>query len=138
MKYRPIPGAPQVHPVPVPELAVEKAKVRLALDGTDGQRRTFMFFPYQAIRVTTQDCFVVPPESGIYKGGVFLVDDSPWIADLKKSLSQIDQHANFLDKSHHYVIPSGDDIVEVVAWNLKWSGADASGSYPVEEIQVGY
>ncbi len=138
MKYTPIPGAPSIHKVPLPEMAVEKAKVRLTLDGADQQRRTFIFFPYQAIRVTTQDCFVVSPESGLYKGGVFLVDDSPWIADLKQALSQIDHLATFLDQSHHYVVPSGDDVVEVVAWNLKWTGSEGSGSYPAEEIQVGY
>ena len=138
MRYRKIPSAPSIHEVPLPEIAVKNSRVRLTLDGTDEQRRSFIFFPYQAIRVTTQDCFVVSPESGLYKGGVFWVEDSPWIADLRKALSQVDRQARFLDQSHHYVVPSGDAVVEVVAWNLKWTGSDGSGSYPVEEIQSGY
>ena len=124
--------------MPAPEIAVEKSRVRLTLDGPDEHRRTFIFFPYQAIRVTTQDCFVVSPGSGLYKGGVFQVEDSPWIAGLREALSQIDRHARFLDHSHHYVVPSGDDVVEVVAWNLRWTGPDGSGSYPAEEIQNVY
>ena len=138
MRYRKIPSAPSIHEVPLPEIAVERSRVRLTLDGTDEQRRSLIFFPYQAIRVTTQDCFVVAPESGLYKGGVFLVEESPWIADLREALRQIDRKATFLDQSHHYVVPSGDDVVEVVAWNLRWTGSDGSGSYPVEEIPNGY
>ncbi len=102
------------------------------LDGVDEQRWSFSFQPYQAVRITTQDCFLVSPSSGLYKGGVFLVEESPWIADLKAALHQIDQFATFLDQAHHYVIPSGDDVVEVVAWCMRWSGSEESGSYPVE------
>ena len=138
MQYRLIPGAPSIHKVPAPEIAVEKARVRLTLDGTDEQRRSLILFPYQAVRITTQDCFVVPPGSGLSKEGIFLVENSPWIAELKQALSQIDSHATFLDQSHHYVIPSGDDVVEVVAWNLQWSGPDGGGSFPVEEVQASY
>lgn len=135
MNYRKIPGAPSIHAVPMPEMQVQTAKVSLTLDGADGQRRTLLFYPFQAIRVTTQDCFVVSPESGLRKGEVFWVEDSPWIADLKEALSHTDHLATFLDPSHHYIVPCGDEVVEVVAWNLKWTGHDGSGSYPAEEIQ---
>jgi hypothetical protein len=116
--------------VPRPEIIVKTAEMTLMLDDADEHRRSLIFSPYQAIRITTQDCFLVSRESGLYKGGVFVVDDSPWIAELAASLSHIDSHATFLDRSHHFIIPSGDDVVEVVAWELRWTGDGGQGSYP--------
>lgn len=130
MRYVEIPGTPSIHPVPLPEIAVARSEIKLMLDGADEQRKLFIFQPYQAIRITTQDCFVVPLDSGFYKGGVFWVEESLWIAELKSALNQVDRLATFLDKSHHYVVPGGDDIVEIVAWRMNWSGSGGSGSYP--------
>lgn len=121
MLYTLVPDTPQIHTVPLPELTVAKAQVKLSLDDANEQRRHFIFSPYQAIRVTTQDCFIVPPDSGLHKGGVFLVEDSPWLVELQTALSQIDHMATFLDQAHHFVIPSGDDIIEVIAWSMEWS-----------------
>lgn len=130
MRYTLVPGTPRIHTVPLPELRVAQSQVELSLDTADEQRQHFVFRPYQAIRVTTEDCFLASPDSGLHKGGVFVVEDSPWLLELRKALSQIDRGATFLDRSHHYVIPSGDDIVEVIAWGIKWDGCEGSDSYP--------
>jgi hypothetical protein len=124
MRYILIPNSPLIHLVPLMELAIAKSQVKLSLDDADEQRRHIIFRPYQAIRVTTEDCFLVPPDSGFYKGGVFMVEDSPWLVELGQALSRIDRRAKFLDKSYHYVIPSGDDIVEVVAWKIEWNDVE--------------
>lgn len=130
MKYMLISDTPQIHTVPLPELTVAKAQVTLSLDDAEEQRRQFIFSPYQSIRITTQDCFLVSSESGFYRGGVFLVENSPWIVELQAALSQIDHIATFLNQSHHFVVPSGDDIIEVVAWKMEWNGGGSNRSYP--------
>lgn len=130
MHYVLIPATPQIHTVPLPEITIGRAQISLLLDGADEQRHCFIFCPYQAIRVTTQDCFVRSPDSKLHKGGVFRVEDSLWLAELREALSHVDHCATFLDQAHHYIIPSGDDVVEVVAWEMKWDGSQGSGSYP--------
>jgi hypothetical protein len=122
MRYRPVPGSPTIHRVPRPEITIQRAAVTITLDDAGDHRHSFVFSPYQAVRVTTQDCFLAPPDSGFRKDGVFVVEDSPWIAELKSALAQVDRLATFLERSHHFVVPSGDDIVEVVAWEVRWNG----------------
>jgi hypothetical protein len=138
MKYKSIPDIPDIHGVPLPVMQIAGTEVVVSLDDVDEQRLTLVFKPYQAVRITTWDCFVVLPESGFSHGGVFLVENSPWLADLKKDLKLSDPYATFMEKSTHFVVPSGDQVLEVIAWNLKWNGPKGSGSYPVEEIGNSY
>ena len=126
--YRLLPGAPRIHTVPLPELSVGEGRVTLTLDDADENRLTFVFTPYQAVRVTTLDAFSTLPESGLRPGGVFVVEASEWIDELRSVLAQKDSVATFLDNAHHYVVPAGVDIVEVVAWGMTWSGA-AGGAH---------
>ena len=123
-QYRLLPGAPSIHTVPLPELVVGKGEVRIGLDDADETRVTFVFTPYQAVRVTTLDAFPTPPESGLRPGGVFMVEESEWIEELRSVLALKDSTATFLDRARHYVIPSGDDIVEVVAWDVTWAAPE--------------
>jgi hypothetical protein len=129
VQYRLVPGAPAIHTVPVPELTISRGGVTLALDDVDEHRCSLVFSPYQAVRVTTQDCFVPPPDSGFARGGLFVVEGSRWIDDLRSALAEVDRFATFLDQAHHFVVPSGDDIVEVVAWQVRWNGP-AEGTFP--------
>ena len=45
---------------------------------------------------------------------------SDWISSLKETLKLIDESADFLSKSHHYIIDCGDNIYEVVAWGVEF------------------
>src|SRR4051794_33231921 len=112
MRYRLLPDTPRIHVVPLPEISIGKAQVTLRLDDVDGERVSLVFSPYQAVRVTTEDCFDFDPNTGLFREGVFVVEESPWIAELQSVLFEKDRGATFLTRSHHYVVPSGDDVVE--------------------------
>lgn len=43
---------------------------------------------------------------------------SDWIDELLRGQMRIDNAANRLDKSQHYVAPFQDSIVEIVAWGI--------------------
>ncbi|MBK6904531.1 MAG: hypothetical protein IPH04_17445 [Saprospirales bacterium] len=109
---------PRLHTVPFPELRIGKGEITLSVDDVDEKRFQLVFKPFQAIRVTTVDCFLFPTKSGFIRGGVFIVENSPWVLELREALRQIDRTATFMDKAFHYLIPAGDDVIEVVAWGV--------------------
>ena len=118
MKIIKVENIPHLNNVPLESILIEKPKLIIDLDDINEQRFRLEFSPYQAIKVTTIDCFDVPESMGIMQKNVMEVIGSEWMQDLKKSLKQIDSTANFMDKARHFIIPFYDDVLEVVAWDI--------------------
>ncbi|GIW82875.1 MAG: hypothetical protein KatS3mg105_4682 [Gemmatales bacterium] len=108
----------ELNAVPIARTFVEGAKVIIELD--DGNRKIRLAFsPYQALRVTTADCFAVPEGMMITPRTIMEVEESDWIAELKKSLAEVDAMADFMDKSRHFLVPAYDHFIEIAAWSVK-------------------
>jgi len=129
-EFHRIPDIPRLHNVPLAEIQQKQASVTLLLDDAEEQKMSLRFSPFQAMRVTTEDCFDWVPRASIPAGGVYQVVSSPWIAELSASLSKVDRTATFLEKSIHFLLPAGDKIIEIVAWSVKWEGGNGSGEFP--------
>jgi len=97
---------------------LEEGSVIVEADDEQEQRIQIIMGPYQAMRMTTADCFILPPGTNIIPKTVYEVSESEWISDLKRVLSVTDETATFLNKAHHYLFPLQDDFLEVVAWDI--------------------
>lgn len=126
MKLLTIPILPRLHTTPLAAVHVENSSVIVEADDEDERRIQFVLRPYQALRMTTADCFRLPSEVVINPQAVTEVIDSEWITDLKHNLSMGDKTATFLNKARHFLIPLQDDFLEVVAWEITASEAVSS------------
>lgn len=107
---------------PIAQVLVENADVIVELsDGVTKLR--IAFTPYQAVRVTTSDCFALSGEMFISPRTVMEVSGSEWLEQLRASLAQVDSTATFMNQARHFVIPCDDCFIEVVAWDCKLSAS---------------
>lgn len=118
MKLIALEGLPRLHKTPLGSVRVEKAGVFVEVDDEHEERIQFVLRPYQAVRMTTADCFTLPPGVCILPQVICEIANSEWIADLKRRLALVDETATFLTKAHHYIFPLQDDFLEVVAWGI--------------------
>lgn len=118
MHLRPIKGLPKPHEVPLAVVRVEPPRVYVELDDEQEHRVCLIFGTYQAARVTTADCFDLPPEIQVFPKEIVEIIDSPWIAELKAVLERTDHTATFMERARHFLIPAQDEFIEVVAWDL--------------------
>lgn len=119
-RFEPVMGLPKLHTTPLADVHIEGSKaprVVVELDDVNEKRFRLVFETYQAVRVTTADCFwpVVP----ITSQAVVEVINSPWIAELTAVLKKSDHAATFMQKAKHFLIPAQDDFIEIVAWGVK-------------------
>ncbi len=114
-------GAPRLHEAQRPRITVHSPLVEVEADDADEHVLRFSFDVYQAVRVRSIDLFV-PPDGEFKPFRVVEVERSPWIEELRADLAQVNHTADFLDSSHHWLIHCGDDVVEVVAWEMSWAG----------------
>lgn len=103
------------HTVPLEEIHIDLTSITVELDDINGKRRTVFFRPFQAVRVTTIDCVDLEVYGG-YRGYLLECIDSPWIEDLQAQL--VDSEDNFLEKSKHFIMDLGDNLLEIVAWSV--------------------
>jgi len=110
----------EIHGTPLEKICIEECKVTIELDDINEERYIVTFIPYQAIKITTFDCMPIDYyfsdqciKEGRYHCYILEMTDSPWIKQLKTDL--IDENANFLNKSKHFLIPLRQDIIEIVA-----------------------
>jgi len=96
----------------VASLRYESDAVVVDLVDDDGRKWRLTFTNMQACKVTTEECAIGIIEQLPKGGGVYVTDESDWLTALGKG------QVHFLDKSRHFVVPSYDDVVEVVAWRL--------------------
>jgi hypothetical protein len=117
MRFLAIEGIPRLHTVPLTTVRHEQGTVRVEYGDHENYTVCLVFEPMQAYRVTTADCFVIP--QGFLPYTVVEVLDSPWIAELKAALRIRHRYATFMEKARHFLIPGGDDFVEIVAWSVR-------------------
>jgi len=110
---------PRLHTVPLPSIRIETPKVVVHLDDESERRVQLEFKPYQGVRITTVDCFDSPSRSSLLSNTIVEVLNSSWIFELHHNLKHIDFTANFMKYSRHFLVPLGDDVLEVVAWNME-------------------
>jgi hypothetical protein len=130
MRLTAVPGAPTLHTTPRPDLRVARGLVRVDLDDADEQRLHLAFRPYQAVRATTADCFLAPRGLRALRQRLIEVVDSAWIKELRAAQEQIDSGATFMDQARHFLIPTHDVVIEVVAWAVTWEGAAGTATHP--------
>lgn len=95
-------------------LEYKHSQVRLVLAEEDsGRVWTAQFKTVQALKLVTWECgahaLSTAPE-----GRFFEMTSSPLLEELGPGLHE------FLDKSHHFVVCTYDDIVHVVAWSCEF------------------
>ena len=115
-------GVPRLHEAQRPRVTVRSPQVEVEADDAEERVLRFSFDVYQAVRVRSIDLFV-PPDGEFPAFHVVEVQRSPWIEELRADLAQVDHTAHFLDRSHHWLMHCGDDVVEVVAWEMSWAVA---------------
>lgn len=78
-----------------------------------------------AVKITTADCcdpdiYISPQayENGIYHRYILEVEDSPWIKELKKQVSESQEDLlKVLDNCYHYILLLEEDVVEIVVYD---------------------
>jgi len=124
MTIVPVPNIPRLHVTPLASITMNQEKgsqVSVELDNEQEKRISLVFCPYQAMRVTTSDCYFLPDGVALLPNTVMEVLDSSWIAQLTKDLKQIDETATFMYKARHFIVPLQDDFLEVCAWDIRVS-----------------
>lgn len=106
-------------------------QICIEFDDVDGKRYKAVFSPYQAIKVTTEDCvdcmdverFLKSESlsSGRYQRHILEVENSEWVKQLKKNLKENDDGATFMDSARHFILDLRDDLVEIIAQNFELS-----------------
>jgi hypothetical protein len=116
----PVDGLPLLHTTPLGVVVIRDNRVEIEVDDRDERRIQLLFSPYQAVRVTTFDCFEPLGSDPFPLGTVVEVMESEWMTELRASLRKSDATASFMDKARHFIVPLQDDFAEVVAWEMKW------------------
>ena len=111
---------PKLHLTSLAGVRMHSGKVFVELDDASEKRLQIVFSPMQALRVTTADCFSARSATSFVPQKMTEVRESTWIRELRGTLRKVDEGANFLDRSHHYLIPGQDEIIEIVAWSFEW------------------
>lgn len=114
-----------IHETPLEKINIDENSIEIMLDDQFLQRRRLFFKPFQAIRITTEDCcdrsllyqMVDLGMRECYKRFIFEETESPWIAQLQESL--VWPEDNFLLKSKHFILHAGHSLIEIVAWSIK-------------------
>jgi hypothetical protein len=115
----------RIHTVPLEDIRVDGTKVTVFLDDVNVNRWKLTFCPFQAIKITTIDCcWSETPDGeeyftdGHYVRYISEKCDSKWIKQIRKKLISA-YNEDYTQSSHHYVMILGDNLVEVMAWNVE-------------------
>ena len=119
-----------INNVPLDKISIEQNTVTIDFDDVNEQRYKIIFTPYQAVKVTTADCFdkdilltSETLESGRYQRHILEVENSEWIEQLKKALKENDENATFIEQARHFIIDLRDKIFEIVANDFELNSA---------------
>ncbi len=113
----------EINETPLERLSYEGADLIVEFDKQDNERVRLTFSPWQALRVTTIDCYDVRSlliEGRLHRR-VLEFMDSEWISALKGELHYHDYLATFLNDAHHFVLLFQDNVVEIVAQRFECS-----------------
>lgn len=114
-------GLPKLHETPLATVHIRLPQIIVEVDDQAERRFRLVFETYQAIRVTTTDCY--EPSEGIDEWEpqtMIRLIDSPSIEKPTAVLKQVDHTADFMDKAQHFLIPAQGDFIEVVAWSVRY------------------
>lgn len=100
-------------------MEIKDRKIRVILDDVNKNEMELTFQPYQALKLTTYDCFLKPKGSEYSHNRLLYQRTSAWIDELKSALRVIDESADFMEKALHFTIPAGDDVLEIAAWKVE-------------------
>jgi hypothetical protein len=123
-RFAPVPDLPELGRVMSPTIQAGDRVIDAMITDAKGNEIRLAFQPYQAMRLTTVDCFREPEGLPHRPEVVYWSSASPWIDELKASLAVIDRTADFMERALHFVIPAGDDVLEVIAWQVEISRSE--------------
>ncbi len=112
-------GLPKLHTTPLASITCISPKIIVEADDENESHIRLTFEPYQALRITTFDCFSRPDGKPIIPQTVMEIQNSTWIDELRNTLKLTDCDADFLDNAKHYLLPLEDDFLEVVSWSVE-------------------
>ena len=124
MMVVPVPEIPRLHTTPLASIRIQDLRVVAEVDDEKENRFSLVFAPYQAVRITTFDCYLPPINVKIIPGTILEVLESDWLAQLSGILSKVDAAGAFMNKARHFIIPLQDAFLEVVAWDITTSSAN--------------
>ncbi len=102
----------------------EEYSIVVHFDDVDENRLRMVFKPYQALRITAEDCFNDNLYEGEYQRRLLEIVDSTWLAELRDTVAYYEGDSEITDNAHHFLLPLGDDIVEIIAWSFDLSRLD--------------
>ena len=136
MTYKPVEGFPALYGAPQPRVELRGSMTVVEVDDVvDGRDRSIriVFEPCQAVRITTEDCFIYEDDEEDEDGGLdglAEVVGSPWVEELTAALAQLDQTATFMNKAGTFSYPPAK------MW-LKWWPGKYAGMSGCTSINVG-
>jgi hypothetical protein len=131
--FAPLAGGPVLPAVMYPRITIADRVVEVVVTDTDERDVTLRFRPYQALRLTTMDCYLGPDALPRQLDGVQWSRASAWLEELTGALSEIDLTADFMQRAIHFLVPAGDDVLEVVAWRIQVEPAGAAATWWPDE-----
>ncbi|MET0143462.1 MAG: hypothetical protein ABW328_01550 [Ilumatobacteraceae bacterium] len=132
--FSPLADLPPLPRVMYPTVTISDRIVRADVTDVDGGDVTLQFRPYQAVRLTTLDCFLAPGDLPRHLEHIYWSRTSPWLDELTKALSEVDRTADFMQRAIHFLLPAGDDVLEVVGWAIHVDRAGAAPmSWPADD-----
>lgn len=110
---------PELTRIPVGTVQAGMHNVIVTLDDDD-RKLTLAFSPFQGLKITTTDCFMIPDDMNLVHRTIMEVHNSEWLAELSAGLAITDETATFRGKSRHFLIPVYDNYIEIAAWNIRF------------------
>ncbi|MBR7099705.1 MAG: hypothetical protein IKC91_00940 [Clostridia bacterium] len=114
----------EIHVTPLEKIELSGSSIVVWLDDIHENRIKLNFKVFQALKVTTIDCVSMEKfynkncfVNGVFHRHILEMENSPWIEELRNNL--VDDSADFLNKSRHFILPLQDNIIEIVAWNIE-------------------
>ena len=127
MKLCLVENLPHLHTTPLEIVHINHNKVTVEADDEGERRFRFVLSPFQAVRMTTIDCFSSLSFEDFVPKRIAEVINSDWIEQLRKELSRNDVTATFMNRARHFLFPFQDNVLEVVAHRLEIAPCDAPG-----------
>jgi hypothetical protein len=104
----PLEGVPAPHNVSLAVTCIDAQRISVRLDDVTEVSYELIFTPCIGVRVTTDDCWI-----GEVPRSIVEVIGSTWLVELQLALSANDPIARFMDRARHFIVPTGDYVLEV-------------------------
>lgn len=130
-----IPELPKLERVSDPLIKAHRRRLQIIVETKDHEKVELAFQPYQGLKLTTVDCFLLEDMPGnlydrvsvriihyffFFFKLVQVRTSSPWLDQLKAVLRRHDSYATFMDRALHFTFVANDDWVEVAAWQVEF------------------